>query len=235
LFKPWQVLLFLLLALLLSATALNAQTTYSDIDQMSGWKACSGCAKGAGIALYSQTPNQTSPVLQGHSTKFWIGGNVGYSDALFYRKMSTNGTANHFIYEVYYYYKNPGSAAGMEFSAAQHRPGVWYRWDWQCAYTVGLWRTWDNAGGKWVNTSVPCVRPQAYKWQHVVLEGQRISGKTVFISFTVDGVKHYVNRTFSPKPVTTTTSWVTFHFQLNGGKYQTDYSVWGDKFKLTYW
>jgi len=44
---------------------------------------------------------------------------------------------------------------------------------------------WDNAGAKWVNTTVPCVRPQAYKWQHLVLEGQRISGKTVFISFTL--------------------------------------------------
>jgi hypothetical protein len=125
--------------------------------------------------------------------------------------------------------------AGLEFSAAQHRPGSWNRWDWQCAYTMKYWRTWDNGGSKWVDTTVPCVRPTAYKWQHVVLEGQRVNGNTVFISFTVDGVKHYVNKTFSPKTVTTTTSWVTFHFQLNGGSTQKDYSVWDDKFKLTYW
>jgi len=49
--------------------------------------------------------------------------------------MSINGTANHFIYDAYYYFKDPAAAAGMEFSAAQHRPGVWYRFDWQCAYT----------------------------------------------------------------------------------------------------
>lgn len=231
----WQVILLLLSTGVLGVTALNAQTTFTSIDQMTGWKACSACANGRGVALYSMTQGQTSPVLEGNSAKFWIGGAVPYSDALFYHRMSSNGTANHFIYDVYYYFKDPAASAGMEFSAAQHRPGLWYRWDWQCAYTVGYWRTWDNAGAKWVNTSVRCVRPQAYKWQHVVLEGQRISGKTVFISFTVDGVKHYVNRTFGPKTVSTTTSWVTFHFQLNGGSTQKDFSVWGDKFKLTYW
>jgi hypothetical protein len=228
--------LLLLTTALLGETSLHAQTTtFTSIDQMSGWKVCSDCANGRGTALYSMTQGQTSPVLEGHSTKFWIGGSVPYSDALFYRKMSANGTANHFIYDVYYYVKDPMASAGMEFSAAQHRYKQWYRWDWQCAYTMKYWRTWDNAGSKWVNTTVPCVRPQAYKWQHVVLEGQRISGKTVFVSFTVNGVKHYVNKTFSPKTVTTTTSWVTFHFQLNGGSTQKDFSVWGDKFKLTYW
>jgi hypothetical protein len=219
----------------LGGTALNAQTTFTSIDQMSGWNACSACANGQGTAPLSMTQGQTSPALDGKSTKFWIGGTVPYSDALFYRKMSTNGTANHFIYDVYYYVKDPMAASGMEFSAAQHRYHVWYRFDWQCAYSMKYWRTWDNAGAKWVNTTVPCVRPQAYKWQHLVLEGQRISGKTVFISFTLNGVKHYVNKTFSPKSVSTTTSWVTFHFQLNGGSTQKDFSIWGDKFKLTYW
>jgi hypothetical protein len=235
LIRTWQVILLLLTTAVLGSTALNAQTTFTSIDQMSGWNACSSCANGRGTAPLSMTPGQTSPSLDGKSTKFWIGGTVPYSDALFYRKMSTNGTANHFIYDAYYYVKDPMAASGMEFSAAQHRYHVWYRFDWQCAYSMKYWRTWDNAGAKWVNTTVPCVRPQAYKWQHVVFEGQRISGKTVFISFTINGVKHYVNKTFGPKPVTTTTSWVTFHFQLNGGSTQKDFSIWGDKFKLTYW
>ena len=233
--RYWQVILLLLAIAVLGSTALNAQTTFTSIDQMSGWKVCSDCANGRGVALFSMTPGQNSPALDGKSTKFWIGGTVPYSDALFYRQMSTNGTANHFIYDVYYYAKDPMAASGMEFSAAQHRYHAWYRFDWQCAYSMKYWRTWDNAGGKWVNTAVPCVRPQAYKWQHLVLEGQRLNGKTNFVSLTVNGVKHYINKTFGPKTVSTTTSWVTFHFQLNGGSTQKDFSVWGDKFKLTYW
>lgn len=233
--KFLQALLLLVISFGVASAGLHAQTTFTSIDQMSGWQACSACAKGRGTAKFSMTQGQTSPALEGKSTKFYISQTVPYSDALFYRRMSSSSTASHFIYDVYYYYKAPSLSAGMEFSAAQHRPGKWYRFDWQCAYTVGFWRTWDNGNAKWVNLPVPCVRPPAYKWQHVIFEGKRYNGKTVFISFTLNGVKHYVNRTFNPLPVSTTTSWVTFHFQLNGGSTASSFSVWGDKFKLTYW
>jgi hypothetical protein len=44
-----------------------------------------------------------------------------------------------------------------------------------------------------------------------------------------------VNRSYYPKSMPSNGSKVSIHYQLNGNRYQTDYSTWGDKFTLKYW
>jgi hypothetical protein len=85
-----------------------------------------------------------------------------------------------------------------------------------------------------VNTGISCNRPKALTWTHVVFEYARNNGKAQFVSITVNGTKHYVNKSFYPQSKTASGS-VGVHFELNGNSSQTDYMVWMDKMKLTYW
>ena len=222
-------------AVAVMSLAASAQTTFTNIEAMSGWNACSGCANAGGGATYSMVRGISSPSLNGKSTKFSLGGSTPWSHALFYRNMSTNSSATHFVYDVHYYYKTPSASSGMEFSVSQRKGYKWYRWDTQCSYVTGNWRLWDNKYARWVNTSVPCHRPSPYTWTHVTFECKRYNGKVVFVSITVNGKKYYLNRSYYPKSMSTSSSRVIIHYQLNGNKYQTDYSTWGNKFKLTYW
>ena len=141
------------------ATASLAQTTFTKIESMSGWHACSGCANAGGGATYSMVRGIRTPSLDGNSTRFSLGGTTPWSHALFYRTMSTNSTATNFVYDVHYYYKSASGSAGMEFSVSQRKGYKWYRWDTQCSYVYGNWRLWDSKYGRWVNTSIPCRRP----------------------------------------------------------------------------
>ena len=218
-----------------TSTAPSTATTFSSIEQMSGWKACSSCANAGGGATFSMQQGITSPSLDGKSTRFNLGGTVPWSHALFYKRLSNNGTATNFVYDVYYYYQKPSASSGMEFSNSQAVGTKWYRWDWQCSYTVGLWRYWDGANSKWINTAVPCTRPTAYTWTHVQFQGKRANGQTQFVAISINGQTHYINRSVGPTPLASPDYAVTIHFQLNGDANQTDYSVWGDKFSLKYW
>lgn len=230
-----KLVLFLFAVVLFGAASLSAQTTFTRIEEMSGWHMCSSCANAGGGATYSMTQGISSPALDGSSTKFTLGGTTPWSHSLYYRWMSGNSTATNFVYEVNQYMKNPKASSGMEYSVSQRKGYEWYRWDTQCSYIKGNWRLWDNANARWVDIGIPCTRPAAYTWRRIKFEGKRYNGKVVFVAITINGQKYYVNRSFYPKKMSSSTSAVIIHFQLNGDATQTDYAVWGDSFKLTYW
>jgi hypothetical protein len=229
--------LFLVIAsfLLAGVPAASGSTTFSNIQTMTGWKWCSTCANAGGGALLAMTQNISSPSLGGKASKFFLGGTTPWSHALYYKRLSSDSTATNFKYTVHYYYKTPSAPSGMEFSMSQRKGYEWYRMDTQCSYINGDWRLWDNANSHWVDTSIACTRPTAYKWTTVTFEGQRANGKIVFVAITINGTRHYLNKSYGPKKMSSSNSSTTVHFQLNGNKTQTDYSVWGDQFSATYW
>jgi hypothetical protein len=59
------------------------------------------------------------------------------------------------------------------------------------------------------------------------------TGKVQFISITLDGNRHYINRTYSPK--SQSGSQISVAFQMDGNRYQSNYSVWLDNVTLNYW
>jgi hypothetical protein len=227
------VLVGLFLAVL--GSSVLPATTFNDVEQMSGWTGCSACANAGGGATYSMTQHQSSPSLDGDSTKFSLGGTTPWSHALFYKRLSSNSTATHFVYDVYYYMKTPSASSGMEFSVSQRRGYKWYRVDTQCSFLNGNWRVFNNSTRHWVDTSIACKRPAAFTWRHVVIEGARSNGKVVFVSITENGQKHYVNKSFYPTSLSSPGGSINLHFQLNGDRYQTDYQTWADNLKITYW
>jgi hypothetical protein len=211
--------------------------TYSRIEEMSGWDSCTTCAGGGRNAVYWMKQGISSPSLDGNATEFFVGGTTPYSHALFWKRLaSANTSQHHFVLDMYYLLKDPASSQGLEFETHQTFGGYRYKAPWLCSFDHKLWKVFDPAIGTWSPTTLPCVRPPANTWQHVVFEAERTSdNKVLFVSVTVNGVKTYINKKVIPLKVSSDLSGTGVHFQLDGNKYQTDYHAWIDKMKLTVW
>jgi len=213
-------------------------TVRSKIEEMTGWQSCGSCAGPGGNGAtvpYSMKQGQSSPSLDGNSAMFSIGGTSPYAAALWWKQLGASSTSKNFVYDLYFYIKNPAAAQALEFDANQSVGGHKYIMGTQCDIKDHkTWDVFDAAGGKWISTGIACPAPSAYAWHHVVLEFQRTSdNRTKFLSVTMDGKKSYINRTYSPK--SSSVNELNVAFQMDGDRYMTDYSVWLDSVKFTYW
>jgi len=225
-------------ALVLAAASAFAETTIYNIDQKSGWESCSACAGANGkgpVATYSTKPGVSSPSRDGNSRQFNLGGTTPYANALWWKQLGPNSAMRNFKYDLYYYIKNPSAAQALEFDVNQSTYGKRYIFGTECDFKdKKVWKVYDPYNRKWMPTSIACTVPKAYTWHHVVLEFQRSSdAKTSFIAVTINGKKSYFSRKYAPHA--TTAKEINVAFQMDGNKYQTDYSVWLDSVKLTMW
>jgi hypothetical protein len=228
--KFFVVLLSFLFAPLLTFAA---TTTYSNLEQTSGWQSCTGCAGGGGHATFSMTQGLLSPTVTGAlSTKFSLGGTTPFSNALFFNRVTSNTTASNFILDMYLYMTNPSASQALEFAANQGVNNRWYKFSTQCSFSKGVWRVWDSYHSNWVGTTVPCTRPTPYTWTHLHFEYQRASGMAKFVSIAINGQTFYVNKSFLPESTSTNGS-IGVHFQMDGNISQTAYSAWVSEMNLT--
>jgi hypothetical protein len=218
------------------ATSSGGKTTYN-IDQMTGWESCDKCAgiNGDGPSTpYSMKQFVGDPSLDGKSAQFWLGGDTPYSNALWWKQLGGQSAATKFVYDLYFYIKDPSAAQSLEFDMNQSVDSHKYIFGTQCAVARGRWEVWDTANAKWMDAGLPCIKPEAYKWHHLVLEFQRTSDrKTRFVSVTVNGSKNYVDKYFNAK--SGGSSELNVAFQMDGNYQQKDYSVWLDKVNMTWW
>ncbi len=230
-----RILLILAIAVL-GAGAASAQTTIWSIDQKSGWQSCTNCAgtNGETDATHWYKQYQSSPSMDGKSMQFFIGGTTPYKNALWHIGFGGT-TARHFIYDIYFYIKNPSASMALEWDLNQYVNGKAYIFGVQCnVKAYHEWTVWDPYNGAWRSTGIACNQFPAYKWNHVVEEFERTTdGKLHFVAITYNGVKHYVNKYYSPR----SSSWYGFgiDYQMDGDKYMTDYSTWLDKLNVKYW
>ncbi|MCU1284546.1 MAG: hypothetical protein JWO13_896 [Acidobacteriales bacterium] len=233
------------------ATAAVSQTTYSNIDQMSGFGSCTTCA-GAGAngttATFWMKQGLSSPSMDGKAAQFFLGGNIAYSDAMWWKKLpvstSTASTLHHFIYDAYFYYKNSTAVQGLEFNITQYFGGKGFTYGMTC--DVRNTKTWkisvadtsssSMTGMHWQSTGIACPAPPTNKWNHVVIEAERTSSNQIhYLAVTLNGVKHYINKSTPYRTAPSSWGGITTHIQLNGNQNQDDYSVWMDKYKVTLW
>jgi hypothetical protein len=222
---------------LMSGVAL-AQTTFSNIDQKSGWQSCSACAGAGGsgpIATLSSASGVSSPSKDGNARRFTIGGSRAYANALWWKQLGANAGASHFVYDLYYYTKTPTAAQALEFDVNQSLNSKKYIFGTECDFSgTHTWHVYDPYNRHWVSTSIACNRPKAYTWNHVTLEFNRTStGKTGFVTVTINGTKHYFNRSYAPRA--SSAKEVNVAFQMDMNKAATDYTVYLDKVSLKYW
>lgn len=221
-----------------SSTPATTGNGFYDIDQLGGWEHCDSCAGIGGVGPqipYSYTQGRWDPAMDGKSMEFWIGGDIPYSNALWWKQLTPKAGATNFVYDVYFYVKNPTASQALEFDVNQSVNGRKYIWGTEC--NVGetqTWRIWDTANARWVDSGAPCARPSAYQWHHLVWEFRREGDAVLFVSVTMDGQKQYINRQFWSKWVGNVEE-LNVAFQMDGNYNQTDYSVWLDKITLNYW
>jgi len=209
----------------------------SDIDQMPGWENCTVCA-GAGAAgpsaVYSMAENVLSPALDGKSAQFNLAGSTPYSDALWWKQLGGNNAIKNFTYDLNFYITNSNAPEALEFDVNQSNNVYKFIFGTQCNIKDGAqWDVWGNAAGNWIHTGIPCTAPAAYTWHHLTWQLQRTATQVIYVSFTYDGVTHYVNRTYPARP--NNVSEINVAFQMDGDSKQTAYSAWLDKVSLTYW
>ncbi len=218
-----------------TTTAPAGATTYANIENMTGWSSCDTCAGpgGAGATDPHSMTQASSPSLDGSSANFWIGGSTPFSNALWWKQLGANSGVSHFQYDVWFYLKNSAAPQALEFDVNQTINGYQYVFGTQCNIKGDhTWDVWDYYK-HWVSTGVACSAPTAYTWHHLTWQMERASGKMHFISVTLDGATHYVNRYQSPKPKTTNE--LNVAFQMDGNGSMTNYNVWLDKVSLKAW
>ena len=213
-----------------------ASTPKSYIEKMSGWQSCSVCAGAGGsgpTVSHSMTQGITSPTLGAKSAQYSISGSASYGNALWWKQLGADSSAHNFVYSTYFYLKTPSASQSLEFDVNQSVSGKKYVFGTQCNMAAGTYDVW-SASTHWVHTGIACSRPSAYKWHHITLEFQRTSGGHVsFISVTIDGSKHYINKLYSPE--SSSASELNVAFQMDMNKNATDYKAWLENVTLKYW
>jgi hypothetical protein len=165
--------------------------------------------------------------------KVAIAGTKAYSAALWWKQLGARPNATHFVYDISYYLQNPSAAQSLEFDANQSIGGKRYIFGTQC--NVRGSHEWDiySATQHWLRSGIGCSLPSAYKWHHLTWEFQRVGSSVKFVSVTLDGVKHYINKSYAAKLAHS--SELNIAVQLDGNSKHTAYSMWVDKATLTYW
>lgn len=221
-----------------SASSTTSTNSYTNIDQMSGWESCDSCAGSGGTGpstIYNLVQYILSPSLDGKSAKFSLGGSTPYSQALWWKHLTAQPGAHHFLYDLYFYLKNSSAPQALEFDVNQSANGHHFIFGTQCDIRKSKqWDVWDDIYKKFIPTGIACSAPTAYKWHHLILEFYRSTdNRTHFIAVTLDGAKHYISKSYATR--STSASSLSTAFQMDGNYLETDYSTWLDKIKLTYW
>lgn len=231
---------------------------FSNLQAAGGWKGyaqqppsygdCNGCTPSGPGTTWAMYQGVKNPTLSGSSTQYNLGGAWAYTDVLWNNHLigdfSSQGlpdsshtivpNLHDFTYEVYFFGSNLGASQALEFDLNQFFNNMGFTWGHECRVAGGNeWDIWDNAGGKWVSTGIPC-NPIENGWNHLILQVSRTSSnQLLYKSITFNGVTHVLNRTYSPFSAV---GWygVTVNYQMDGNYKQSPYTVYVDKLNFTY-
>lgn len=234
----------------ISATILNitvstqSSTTISNIQSMAGWQSCSAlfpqgsgrdgqiCAAGEGTADSSLTQSQSTPAMDGQSSKFSMGGPTPYSNMLYFNAIAGGNNVSHFTYDLYFYIDNPNASQALEFDINQTYGGQRWVWGSECNFNgSGKWDIWDDING-WQPTIYDCKPFPANTWIHLVWNVERVGNQVHYISLTVGDQTFNVD-TYYPNQPNWTLEEIDVAFQMDGNYKQEPYNVWLDQVQLT--
>ena len=211
---------------------------FNKIEQRGNWTWCNspGCAGGDGNGSYWMAQNQSQPSLDGSSAEFFNSG--VWDNALWIQKLGANDGVHNFLWDFYFYVDSNSQTAAqaLEFDAFQFVGGYNYMIGSQCDYGHGMWDTWDEASGHWVQTSISCPKFAPNTWHHIQwYETTNTSThKYTYVTLVVDGTSHPVNWTGNAKNL----NWgdnLGVQWQLDVNATGEGYHEWIDNAKLTIW
>ena len=229
-------LIAFLIALFAGSSIATAQTVKTAIQAMSGWQSCTSCAGAGGsgpTATISTSAGITTPSMTGDSRVFHLAGTKPYSNALWLKQLGAANSATNLVYDVYFYLTTPQDAQALEFDSNQANGHMRWIFGTQCNIAAGVWDVYGNANGKWTSAGIPCHMPSAFKWHHLTWEFKRTTTQLTYIAVTLDGVKHYVNRTYTGKA--SSVNELNVAFQMDQRSNPVAYQTWLDEVSLKYW
>jgi len=234
--KTLSIFVIALFVLCAASLRSSAQTVKSQIQRMSGWQSCTYCAgangSGPGSSVYSAA-GQASPSMSGNSRVFSIASGSPYADALWWKQLGAANGATNLRYDLDFYIMTPQYSQALEFDNNQANGRKRWIFGTECNIAAGRWDVWGNANGNWISTGVPCKMPTAYKWHHLTWEFKRTATTLTYVAVTLDGVKHYVNRTYTAR--NSSVNELNVAFQMDMRSNHVAYKTWLDNVKLTYW
>jgi hypothetical protein len=171
--------------------------------------------------------------MSGNSRVFNLAGTKPYSDALWWKQLGASNSATNLVYDVFFYLKNPQAAQALEFDNNQAIGNMRFIFGTQCNIAGHHWDVWGNAAGNWISTGIPCSMPSAYTWHHLTWEFKRTASQVIFVAFTYDGVKHYVNRSYPARR--SGVNELNVAFQMDQRANHVPFQTWLDNVSLKYW
>ena len=208
--------------------------TISAIQKLAGWQNCTACT-GSALARYAMKPGVASPSLSGASTQFsLLTGTRPFGGALWFKFLTSDSQATHFVYDLSFYTDNPSAPQALEFNVSQSTGGRRYNFATQCDLSNHrAWLVWSPSQS-WVSSGVPCVQPVPNTWNHLIWEFERnSSGQVVFTAVTLNGNRSAIN--MSMPSTRDGGNGIDIAFQLDANRTATPYSVWLDNVTLSYW
>jgi len=218
----------------LPAVPSNA-TVFSNIDNNSFTACSASCAGGQSTTNYWQAGSQGSPSLDGSSRQFFNGGSA-WANVLWYKEWSGYAWASHYLWDFWVRFDSGiYDLHTAEFDVYSANRGVELMAGSQCNFGNNRWDTWNQAGGRWVATSIPCPRFSPGSWHHIQWYVTRPSyNQYKYVTLVVDGKAYAVNQTFYGSA----NGWgdkVGQQFQLDLGPNGVDTHEWIDQVKLSIW
>lgn len=210
-----------------------AQTTKSYIEKTSGWQSCSTCAGSDGSVTHSMTQNISSPSMGSGSARYYIGGSTPFDNVLWWQHVGSRITARNYQYDVNFYMKNPAASQALEFDVVETNGTRHLTFAVQCELHNHIFRVWSNTQ-HWTTTGISCPTPAAYTWNHLTVEYYVTSGGNAeFVSMTLNGAKHYINKTEPGK--TSTSTILDTSFQMDQNDVAAKYDTYIENMSIKYW
>src|SRR5215469_12084640 len=104
----------MLVAILCLSVAGFSQTTYSNLDEASGWQACTLCTGGGAANYVFQQLNNAAFTRDSGAIKLGITGGSAWSHVLAYKTVApTTSATHHFIDDVWLLMDKPANANGF--------------------------------------------------------------------------------------------------------------------------
>lgn len=213
----------------------------SQIQNLPGWVNCSSvlvtgavCAAGLGVAKSELVQNQTAPTINGGtSAKFALeGATHPYSNALYWIPLGGGDNVKRFTYDLYFYIDKGDASQALEFDVNQTFGSTRWTWGSECNFDADQkWDIWNDAGGVWVPTNVPCTHFPSNTWIHLVWTLERVGNQVHYISLQVNDQTYDVDTYYTAQ-----SHWyadeIDIAFQMDGNWKQEPYNVWLDRVTL---
>jgi hypothetical protein len=187
------------------------------------------------------TQDVTSPSLDGHALRLALTGGDPYSNAHFYRTLTSDLTATMFSLSLSFWFTAttwnnedaPSVVQALEFTTSKWQDGKRYEFALQWR-NVGNgagpgWRYWDpnQSEDRWVDLGIT-DRLAGEQWHTLVLQGQIVGGRVHYARFTIDQRSYSLDKTVAPALTPGESDRLGVAVQLDGNATEAPYSVYLD-------